>query len=325
MNDKTQSGGRRNRASATREPDTRSEKLHKMLATAGLGSRRDMEEFIASGRVSVNGLPVQVGDRVKPSDVIRMNGRIVHLPWGRTRPRVLLYHKLEGEIVSRDDPQGRPSVFEKLPRTRGSKWISVGRLDFNTEGLLIFTTGGELANRLAHPRYEVEREYAVRILGEIQESQMEQLLDGVPLEDGPAQMESVVPKGGEGVNHWYHMVIKEGRNREVRRIMEALGLIVSRLIRVRFGPLDMPPRLKRGMHIELTEEEVDRLMDWCGLRPEGSSDARGKGKAADRTGRPPRPQASPPGRPQASPPGSAPGKRRTPRNRPPRKGGPGSA
>ena len=185
-------------------------------------------------------------------------------------PRVLIYHKPEGEIVSRDDPEGRPSVFDRLPSIRGGRWITVGRLDFNTEGLLIFTTNGDLANRLSHPRYEVEREYAVRLLGALTGDQMNQLLKGVELEDGVAEVDSIVPAGGEGVNQWYRLVIREGRNREVRRIMEHMGLTVSRLIRVRFGPVAMPSRLKRGMQEELPENEVQELMKWCGLLKGGA-------------------------------------------------------
>lgn len=255
-----------------------SEKLHKMLAAAGLGSRREMEELIASGAASINGKPAQVGDRVKPADVVRVHGRVVHLPWQRTLPRVLMYHKPEGEIVSRDDPEGRPSVFDRLPRLKGQRWISVGRLDFNTEGLLVFTTHGELANRLSHPRYEVEREYAVRILGELSPEQTERLLSGIELDDGVARVDSIVPAGGEGANQWYRLVLKEGRNREVRRLFEALGLTVSRLIRVRFGPIVMPPRLKRGMLHDLSDEEVQQLLDWCGLGQPAPADGRRTGQ-----------------------------------------------
>jgi 23S rRNA pseudouridine2605 synthase len=259
-------------------PVPASEKLHKMLAMAGLGSRRDMEVLIATGRVSINGRPAGVGDRVGPGDVVRVNGRAVKLPWNPPRPKVLLYHKPEGEIVSRDDPGGRPSVFARLPRIRGARWVSVGRLDFNTEGLLIFTTSGELANRIAHPRYEIEREYAVRILGGLTDGQMAQLIRGVELDDGVGRVESVVPGGGEGANQWYRLVLKEGRNREVRRLIEALGLTVSRLIRVRFGPITLPPRLKRGMVQDLSEGEVGQLLEWCGLaKPEPPRGTRPRG------------------------------------------------
>ena len=262
------------------ELEDQSERLHKALATAGLGSRRDMEQLIMDGRVSVNGKPAQVGDKVKPGDLVKVNGKLVRLAWKVQLPRVLLYHKPEGEIVSRDDPEGRPSVFDNLPSIRGGRWITVGRLDFNTEGLLIFTTDGELANRLSHPRYEVEREYAVRTLGALDAEKMDALLNGVQLDDGVAKVESIVPAGGEGVNQWYRLVIKEGRNREVRRLMEHMGLTVSRLIRVRFGPVAMPPRLKRGMKEELEEHEIESLMRWCGL---------GKGGAPARTERPDHP------------------------------------
>lgn len=246
-------------------PSEESEKLHKALATAGLGSRREMEALIGEGRVSINGLAAKVGDRVRPGDLVKVNGKLVRLTWKKQLPRVLIYHKPEGEIVSRDDPEGRPSVFAGLPGVRGGRWISVGRLDINTEGLLIFTTSGELANRLSHPRYQVEREYAVRILGTLTQEQTDALLHGVELEDGTAKVESIVPAGGEGINQWYHLVILEGRNREVRRLFEHLGLTVSRLLRVRYGPVAMPSRLKRGMREELAEKEVSALMQWCGL------------------------------------------------------------
>jgi len=260
--------GRPIKAPAELSP-TNGEKLHKMLAAAGIGSRRDMEALIGEGRVSINGEPARIGDRVRPGDVVKVNGRPVRLEWKDTLPKVLLYHKPEGEIVSRDDPEGRPSVFTSLPRLKGQRWISVGRLDFNTEGLLIFTTDGNLANRLSHPRYEVEREYAVRVLGELSLEQMQQLTRGVALEDGEARLESIEAQGGEGANQWYRVVIKEGRNREVRRLFEAIGLTVSRLIRVRFGPVAMPPRLKRGMRLELEAEQVEKLMQWCGLAESG--------------------------------------------------------
>lgn len=247
------------------EADARSEKLHKMLAGAGLGSRRDMEALIEAGAVTVNGQPAKVGDRVRPGDQVKVRGRAVKLVWEETLPKVMIYHKEDGEIVSRDDPEGRPSVFDKLPRLKGQRWISIGRLDFNTEGLLVFTTSGELANRLSHPRYEVEREYAVRILGELSQEQMDQLTGGIELDDGVAQVDSLYSLGGEGANHWYQLVIREGRNREVRRLFEALGLTVSRLIRVRFGPVAMPPKVKRGMFLDLTDAQVRELLKWCEL------------------------------------------------------------
>jgi len=236
------------------------ERLHKVLAQAGVGSRRDMEEWIAAGRVSVNGEMAQIGQLVLPTDRVKVNGRLVNLRASAGRAaRVLLYHKPEGEIVSRDDPDGRPSVFNALPRMRGSRWIVVGRLDFNTSGLLLFTTSGELANRLMHPGTQLVREYAVRVLGQLGDDARRRLLEGVPLEDGPASFDSLVDAGGEGANRWVHVTLFEGRNREVRRLFEAVGCTVSRLIRVRYGPFVLPPRLKRGRCQELTETEVRRL------------------------------------------------------------------
>lgn len=235
-------------------------KLHKLLAQKGLGSRREMEALIAAGEVSVNGKAAIVGDRVGPEDVVRIGKRVIRLNLEESLPKVLLYHKPEGEIVSRDDPEGRPSVFDKLPHLRSSKWIAIGRLDFNTSGLLIFTTDGVLANRLMHPRFEMEREYAVRILGELTAEQMKQLTTGIELEDGVAAFSYLAEQGGEGINHWYRVILKEGKNREVRRMFEAIGLTVSRLMRVRFGPINLPPRIKRGQWLELDEKETRQLL-----------------------------------------------------------------
>lgn len=247
------------------DPDAVPQRLHKLLALAGLGSRRDMEQLIASGRVTINGKVAEVGVGVVASDVVRLDSRPLKLPFEAELPRVLLYHKPEGEIVSQDDPEKRVTVFDKLPRVRGAKWVAIGRLDINTSGLLIFTTSGELANHFMHPRYEVEREYAVRIFGELSEGQMLQLTQGIELEDGPASFDSIQPQGGEGSNHWYQVILREGRNREVRRLFEAFQLQVSRLMRVRFGPVNLPPRLKRGMMLELSPKEVGSLLEWAGL------------------------------------------------------------
>ncbi len=243
------------------------ERLQKVLAQAGLGSRREMEEWISAGRVIVNGDIATLGMRVGEGDVVRVDKRIIRIEApGSSLPRILLYHKQEGEIVSRDDPGNRTSVFDKLPELRGMKWIAIGRLDFNTSGLLIFTTSGDLANRLMHPRFEVEREYAVRVQGSMTQEQMKQMLkDGITLEDGPVKFEKLMDEGGEGYNHWYRLVLKEGRNRLVRRTFEALGLPVSRLMRVRFGLVNLPPRLKRGMLAELGPGEVTAIMDWVGM------------------------------------------------------------
>lgn len=261
-----------------------SQKIQKVLAQAGLGSRREMERLVEAGRVTVNGEPARIGTRVAPGDAIRVDGRLVRGTVGARLPRVLLYHKPEGEIVSRDDPAGRASVFDRLPAVQGAKWLAVGRLDYNTCGLLVLTTAGELANRMMHPRYELEREYAVRVRGKLAEAQLVRLRSGVELEDGVARCDSVEDAGGEGTNHWYRIVIREGRNRVVRRLFEALGLSVSRLMRVRFGPVTLPPRLKRGQHVELPPREVRDLLASLGLfaNPNAGSAAKASGGAAAR-------------------------------------------
>src|SRR5574343_906202 len=249
--------GRRAMAQVEAKP----ERLQKVLAQAGVGSRREMEEWIAAGRITVNGVVAQLGQSVVPTDKVKIGGRLINIRFTSNKtPRVLMYHKPEGEIVSRDDPDGRPSVFAALPRIRGGRWINFGRLDFNTSGLLLFTTSGELANKLTHPSSELVREYAVRVLGELTMDAQKQLLAGVELEDGPASFASLVDAGGEGANHWYKVSIFEGRNREVRRRFEAVGCTVSRLIRVRYGPFILPPQLKRGRSHELTEDEVKGLL-----------------------------------------------------------------
>lgn len=252
------------------EQVTPGEKLQKVLAQAGLGSRRLMEEWISAGRVSVNGEPAILGMRVVEGDLVKAERRTIRVGQKDRVARVLLYHKPEGEIVSRDDPEKRNSVFDRLPKLRGQKWLAIGRLDFNTSGLLIFTTSGELANHLMHPRFEVEREYAVRVQGTMTEAQMDQVLKhGVDLEDGAVRFEKLEDEGGEGYNHWYRVMLKEGRNRVVRRTFDALGLPVSRLIRVRFGMISLPPRLKRGMTMELDKSDVARLLVWAGIEKSG--------------------------------------------------------
>ena len=250
------------------EVNPQGERLQKVLAQAGIGSRHEMEEWISAGRVTVNGAVATLGMRVSEGDKVQVDGRVVrlHLEAEQALPRILLYHKQEGEIVSRDDPKERANVFDALPKLRGQKWIAIGRLDFNTSGLLIFTTSGELANRLMHPRFEVEREYAVRVQGEMTLDQMHQMTkQGIELEDGVVRFEKLSDEGGEGYNHWYRLVLKEGRNRVVRRTFEALELPVSRLMRVRFGMINLPPRIKRGMMLELGETEVRAILDWVGL------------------------------------------------------------
>lgn len=247
-------------------PDDDAPKLHKVLAEAGMGSRREMEELIVAGRVSVNGEPAHIGQRIMPTDQVRINGKPVKRRVQTKPPRVLLYHKPTGEIVSHADPEGRPSVFDKLPPMKTAKWLAVGRLDFNTEGLLMLTTSGDLANRFMHPRYSVEREYAVRVVGELSESSRQKLLHGIELDDGPANFLRIRDGGGEGTNHWYHVALAEGRNREVRRMFEAVGLMVSRLIRTRHGPISLPRGLRRGRWEELEEAQVRSLMAAVGLK-----------------------------------------------------------
>lgn len=248
-------GGQRPSATTIEPP-----KLQKALADAGHGSRREIEDWIASGRVQVNGEPAHVGQRVGPEDRVRLNGKLVQLKFASRLPRVLMYHKPEGEIVSRDDPQGRPSVFASLPRLKSGRWIAIGRLDFNSCGLLLFTNDGGLANRMMHPRYGIEREYAVRVLGEVTPEVMARLREGIELEDGVARFNLIEESGGEGANRWYRVMLSEGRNREVRRMFEAVGLTVSRLMRVRYGPVRMPPRLKRGQCKDLESREVEALL-----------------------------------------------------------------
>ncbi|WP_137175229.1 23S rRNA pseudouridine(2605) synthase RluB [Massilia sp. HP4] len=246
-------------------------KLHKVLAEAGLGSRRDMEDLIVAGRVSVNGEPAHIGQRILPTDAVRINGKLIQRRVSSKPPRVLVYHKPAGEIVSHDDPEGRPSVFDRLPTMKAGKWLAVGRLDFNTEGLLLFTTSGDLANRLMHPRYNIDREYAVRTLGELEEGMRQKLLSGVELDDGKAAFSKIQNGGGEGINRWYRVVIGEGRNREVRRMFEAVGLTVSRLIRTRYGAMTLPSGLKRGRWEEFEENDVRALLTAFGVEKKGAA------------------------------------------------------
>jgi 23S rRNA pseudouridine2605 synthase len=275
-------GGRGQQSKAVRRDltsDDDAPKLHKVLAEAGLGSRRDMEDLIVAGRVSVNGEPAHIGQRILPTDAVRINGKLIHRRVTSSKPpRVLVYHKPAGEIVSHDDPEGRPSVFDRLPTMKTGKWLAVGRLDFNTEGLLLFTTSGDLANRLMHPRYNIDREYAVRTLGELEEGMRQKLLAGVELEDGLANFTKIADGGGEGINKWYRVVIGEGRNREVRRMFEAVGLTVSRLIRTRYGAMTLPAGLKRGRWEELEENDVRSFMSAFGIEKKGAAGGDHKSK-----------------------------------------------
>ena len=246
-----------------------SERLHKLLASAGFGSRREIERWIEEGRVTVNGVIAKLGDSASAEDDICIDGR--RLPTRQiTAPprRVIAYYKPEGEITTRNDPEGRPTIFENLPRLTQGRWIAVGRLDINTSGLLLLTTDGELANRLMHPSHAVQREYAARVLGEVDSEVLKTLLRGVELEDGPARFESITDAGGPGANHWYHVTLSEGRNREVRRLWETQGVKVSRLIRVRYGPLTLPRSLRPGRWRDLTAEELVQLLELVGLPAE---------------------------------------------------------
>ncbi|WP_171531658.1 23S rRNA pseudouridine(2605) synthase RluB [Acinetobacter defluvii] len=245
-----------------------SEKLQKVLARVGLGSRRYMEEVIAAGRVSVNGQVAQVGERIEPTDELRIDGRKVQFQIeDEIRRRVLIYYKPEGEICSRNDPESRPTVFEHLPPISNDRWVMVGRLDINSTGLLLFTNDGELANRLMHPSNEIEREYAVRVMGEVTPELRKNMLNGVILDDGPAKFESFTEIGGEGINRWYQVVVKEGRNREVRRIFESQGLKVSRLLRTRYGTVILPRELRTGRWMELDKQDIDNLAKTVELKP----------------------------------------------------------
>ena len=242
------------------------EKLQKVLARIGLGSRREMETVIAAGRVTINGQVAKLGDRVDVNAQVSVDSRPVTLKTDEETPRrVIMYNKPEGELCTRKDPEGRRTVFDRLPRLKGERWIAIGRLDINTSGLLMFTTDGELANRLMHPSTRIEREYAVRVMGEPKIEQIKAMVDGVMLDDGMARFTDVQEFGGEGINTWFHVVILEGRNREVRRLWESQGLTVSRLKRVRYGNIFLDKRAKAGEWTELSQEEIDELSTLAGL------------------------------------------------------------
>ncbi len=257
-------------------PQAETPKLHKVLAQAGLGSRLEMEQLILEGRISVNNEPAHIGQRIQYGDQVKVNGKPLRVRIAPPPTRVIAYHKPVGEVVTHDDPQNRPTVFRKLPRLVQGKWQSVGRLDLNTEGLLLFTNSGALANQLMHPRFGLEREYAVRVLGALSEEEKQRLLEGVRLEDGMASFRSIEEGGGEGANCWYRVTIAEGRNREVRRIFEAVGHAVSRLIRIRYGAMVLPRGLRRGAWLELDSHEVRALMQAAGVDVD-----EGQGRGAD--------------------------------------------
>lgn len=265
-----------------RELRPMSEKLQKVLARAGAGSRREMETYISAGRVSVEGKTAYLGDRVEGNELIRVDGHQVKLkPLEDDLCRVLMYNKPEGEMCTRKDPEGRPTVFDRLPKLDGSRWVAVGRLDINTSGMLLFTTDGELANRLMHPSKQVEREYAVRIFGEVNEAMLQTLRHGVKLEDGTAKFQKITYKGGEGRNHWFHVVLSEGRNREVRRLWESQDVQVSRLIRVRYGDMEMKRQLPLGGWTELNLKDVNYYRKLVDLEPETQSKVKVDEKTMD--------------------------------------------
>lgn len=258
-------------------PQPETPKLHKVLAQAGLGSRLEMEQLILEGRISVNAEPAHIGQRIQFGDTVKVNGKPIRVRIDPPPPRVIAYHKPSGEVVTHDDPQNRPTVFRRLPKLSQGKWQSVGRLDLNTEGLLLLTSSGELANKLMHPRFGLEREYAVRVLGALSNEEKKRLLEGVTLDDGVAQFSSIEAGGGEGANCWYRVTISEGRNREVRRMFEAVGHAVSRLIRIRYGAMLLPRGLKRGAFVELDERDIWALTNAV-TRSESRADPRGAPK-----------------------------------------------
>jgi 23S rRNA pseudouridine2605 synthase len=247
-------------------PDHPAERLQKVLARAGLGSRRTIETWIEAGRIQVNDHLATLGECVSITDEIRLDGKVLALRVLSTPERkIICYHKQIGEVSTRSDPEGRPTVFDNLPVLKHGRWIAVGRLDTNTAGLLLFTTDGELAHRLMHPMYEFEREYAVRVLGEVSEQALQNMLAGVELEDGMAKFKQIVEAGGAGANHWYHVIITEGRKREVRRLWESQNITVSRLMRIRFGPVLMPRGLMSGRYVELDPAMTQTLLELVGL------------------------------------------------------------
>ena len=270
-------------------------KLHKVLADAGVGSRREMEELILAGRVSVNGTPAHIGQRISHSDQVKVNGKPIRIQLDPPPVRVLAYHKPAGEIVTKSDPQQRITVFQQLPSVKVGRWITVGRLDVSTEGLLIFTTSGELANRLMHPRSEIEREYAVRVFGELTPEALQKMRDGVELDDGPAHFDNILEAGGEGANRWWRVTLKEGRNREVRRIFDAVGVTVSRLIRIRYGIVALPPGLKRGQSADLSAESVTELMASVGLKQRQGGRPGTRSRPGGRAGARTKPESRPQG------------------------------
>ena len=266
----TQESSSQSKKNFKKARDMDSPKLHKVLADGGMGSRREMEELILSGRISVNGTPAHIGQRIAHNDQVRVNGKLLKVKIDPPPIRVLAYHKPVGEIVSKDDPEKRPSVFKNLPRIKGGRWIAVGRLDINTEGLILFSNSGDLANRLMHPRNEIEREYAVRLYGEISDEKIERLLAGIELEEGLAKFKKLELVGGGSANVWVRVLMAEGKRREVRRLFDAVDITVSRLIRIRYGIVSLPENLRRGRSTELSSKAIEALLKTVGMKQVGS-------------------------------------------------------
>lgn len=266
------------------------ERIQKVLARMGLGSRREIESWIKAGRIKVNGKLAKLGDSITTDDRVQLDKKQIKFPRKTdSRPKVITYHKPAGEICTRKDAEGRTTVFSKLPRLKGARWVSIGRLDINTYGLLLFTNDGDLANRLMHPSSNIDREYAVRVMGKVDEDMLKRLQAGVELEDGPAHFSDIVDSGGEGANHWYHVTLMEGRNHEVRRLWESQGITVSRLIRVRFGPIILPRNSRTGTIRELDDKELDALYEWLDIKSEGRSITRaGRGAISSARNKSPR-------------------------------------
>ena len=250
------------------------ERIQKYLANQGAGSRRQIDAMLQQGRISVNGKVARPGDQVEGREKIAIDGKLLRLQRQTARPKILMYHKPVGIICTRSDPEGRETAYQNLPGLNQGRWVSIGRLDINTSGLLLFTNDGSLANRLMHPSYEVEREYAVRVHGAVSLEMLQQLRDGVELEDGTARFDDILDSGGTGSNHWYHVILKEGRNREVRRLWSAVGVEVSRLVRVRYDEFNLPKWLKPGKHRFLDDAAVSRVYKRLGLESKGDSATR---------------------------------------------------